>query len=492
MKLINSRASGILMPIFSLPSDYGIGTLGEEAYKFADFLKNSGQKVWQILPIGQTSMHDSPYQSFSSYAGNPYFIDFDMLYEKGLLYKYEYKDINWGEERIDYFKIYSNRFDILRKSFERFKSKEQDEFEKFIKDNDFWLDDYALFMSLKGRFGMISFSLWQDDIKMRKEEELNKYKQILSEEIRFWKYMQYIFFDQWRKLKEYVNSLDICIIGDLPIYVSMDSADTWAHPEVFKIDEKFNPVKVAGCPPDAFSKTGQLWGNPIYNWDYLKKTKYKWWKDRIKFTSDLFDITRIDHFRGFASYYEIDCDAATAENGEWKKGPGIEFWNEIDDKGNIIAEDLGSFSKDTNELLELTGFPGMKVLEFAFDLDKSNPHMIYNHKFNSIAYIGTHDNDTAVGWLNSLTEDKLKLIREYINVGERDVNNWDLIRLVFSSVSELAIVQMQDVLGLSSEARINKPSTIGGNWTWRIKKGEINEELELKLKKITELYGRNT
>lgn len=304
--------------------------------------------------------------------------------------------------------------------------------------------------------------------------------------------MQYIFFDQWRKLKEYVNSLDICIIGDLPIYVSMDSADTWAHPEVFKIDEKFNPVKVAGCPPDAFSKTGQLWGNPIYNWDYLKKTKYKWWKDRIKFTSDLFDITRIDHFRGFASYYEIDCDAATAENGEWKKGPGIEFWNEIDDKGNIIAEDLGSFSKDTNELLELTGFPGMKVLEFAFDLDKSNPHMIYNHKFNSIAYIGTHDNDTAVGWLNSLTEDKLKLIREYIDVGERDVNNWDLIRLVFSSVSELAIVQMQDVLGLSSEARINRPSTIGGNWTWRMKKGEINEELELKLKKITELYGRNT
>lgn len=491
------RSAGILMHISSLPSKYGIGTLGKSAYEFVDFLKKSGQSLWQVLPIGPTSYGDSPYQSFSVHAGNPYFIDFDILCNNGLLKKEDYCNIDWGNSRtnIDYEKIYNERFKVLKKAFINFKNNDDTDFKKFIKQNNHWLPDYALYMAVKSHFGMISWHEWPDkDIRNRTCDAINKYSNMLSADIEFFMFLQYLFYSQWEKLKLYANSLGIKIIGDMPIYVGLDSADTWAYPEIFWLDENKNPVKVAGCPPDGFSAKGQLWGNPLYNWKYLKETKYSWWTKRVKTANILFDIIRIDHFRGFDSYYAIPFSATDAIEGKWMNGPGIDFFNSLKEQLgdiDIIAEDLGFLTPGVKKLLQDTGYPGMKILQFAFDSKEESDYLPHNYEKNSIVYTGTHDNDTIMGWLKNADEKDIDYAIKYGALNKKEGYNWGLIRLCYMSVSNTAIIPMQDFLGLDESARMNTPSTLGGNWTWRILKEDLTDTLSHKIKSLTELYARN-
>ena len=499
-----SRAAGILMPITSLPTRYGIGTIGKEAYDFADFLKGAGQKYWQILPVGPTSYGDSPYQSFSTFAGNPYMIDLDTLCEEGLLLPADYKPLDWGDddEKVDYEKIYNNRFAVLRIAFENFKKNNpaSGEVQKKFKSwcnkvkNKSWLDNYSLYMSVKESFGNKAWTEWDDEsIRLRTDAGIKKYKKQLSKEIAFWKFVQYKFYEQWDAFRAYVNSLGIQIIGDMPIYVAMDSADTWANPEVFWLTEDRQPVCVAGCPPDYFSATGQLWGNPLYNWEYLKETGYKWWFARIKAASELFDITRIDHFRAFDSYYAIPFPAENAVNGSWMEGPGIEFFNlmkkELGDLP-IIAEDLGTMTPGVIQLLKDSGYPGMKVLEFAFDSNEENDYLPHTYTPNCVVYSGTHDNDTLIGWMKTAPENCVDFAREYCKMPADEEFNWGIIRTAYASVSDYCIIQMQDYLGLGSEARMNTPSTLGGNWEWRIRNDYASGGLAKKIKTLTKTYGR--
>lgn len=491
-----ARCAGILMPITALPSPYGIGTIGKAAYEFADFLKASGQKIWQILPVGPTSYGDSPYQSFSTYAGNPYMIDLDFLIEDGLLIEDDVKDRNWGSNKneVDYAMIYQSRFDVLYCAFKRFKKCDQTEFKQFIKENKEWLDNYSLYMAVKKSFGMKAWTEWPDeDIRVRKPEAVKAYKSKYRNDIRFWKFVQFMFYKQWEKFRAYVNGLGIEILGDMPIYVAMDSADTWANPEVFWLDEERNPVRVAGCPPDYFSATGQLWGNPLYDWEYLKSTNYKWWFERIKSASKLFDITRIDHFRAFDSYYAIPFPAENAINGDWMEGPGIEFFEKMKEEiGDIpiVAEDLGSLTDGVRQLLKDSGYPGMKVLEFAFDSGEENDYLPHKYTENSVVYSGTHDNDTIMGWFDTAKESDINYATEYCKLTKEEGYNWGIIRVAYESRSNYAIIQMQDILGLGSEARFNIPSTLGGNWVWRIDKEALTAELANKLKTMSETYGR--
>ncbi len=495
------RNSGIIMHIASLPGKYGIGTFGKEAYKFADFLKKSGQKYWQILPLGPTSFGDSPYQSFSAFAGNPYFIDFDILKEKGLLKAEEYEKINFGEndEEINYALIFNEKMKVLRKAFDNFNSNKNIEvsnkFELFKKENSFWLEDYSLYMSVKQKFELRSWQEWDDDIKLRKSEAVKKYKEELSDEIEFWNFIQYEFFAEWNELKNYVNKLGVEIIGDIPIYVSEDSADVWSNPEAFLIDkDTLKPLKVAGCPPDIFSATGQLWGNPIYDWEYMDRTNYKWWISRVKESLKIYDWLRIDHFKGFESYYSIPYGEPTAKNGKWVKGPGMKIFkainNELGDV-NIIAEDLGTLTEETIKLRDENNFPGMKILTFAFDSDSNNPFLPHNYDKNFIAYTGTHDNDTVRGWMEKTApKDQVEKAIKYLNLNEEEGYNWGFIRGIWSSVANVSIAQMQDFLNLGNEARINMPSTLGCNWKWRIKDGVLTDELAKRIFDMTELYGR--
>lgn len=495
-----ARCAGILMPITSLPSPYGIGSLGKDAYDFADFLKAAGQKIWQILPVGPTSYGDSPYQSFSTYAGNPYMIDLDTLVREGLLSRDEIAGHDWGgdPETVDYEKIYNARFDVLYSAFSQFNKiageKELEAFEAFIKENADWLPNYALYMAIKKGFDMRSWLEWPDeDIRMRKQKAVEQYQKKYAYEIRFWMFVQFKFFEQWTKLKEYVNSLGISILGDIPIYVAMDSADTWANPEVFWLDKDRHPVCVAGCPPDYFSATGQLWGNPLYDWSYLKKTKYDWWFKRIAGISKLFDITRIDHFRGFDSYYAIPYPAENAINGKWLEGPGIKFFELMKKKLGeipIVAEDLGFLTDSVFKLLKDSGYPGMKVLEFAFDSTEENNYLPHNYTQNSVVYSGTHDNDTIMGWFNAAQQKDVDFAVNYCNLSEEEGYHWGIIRTAYQSVSDYAIIQLQDVLGLGSEARMNIPSTLGGNWVWRIKRGALTKEVAYRLRKLSKTYGR--
>ena len=492
-----NRGSGIIMHIASLPGKYGIGTLGKEAYEFGDFLKKAGQKYWQILPLGQTSYGDSPYQSFSAFAGNPYFIDFDMLKEDGLLNKKDYYKVNFGNnpESIDYSIIFVKKMKILRIAYENSKKNKPSDLEIFEKEESFWLDDYALYMTIKSDFDLNSWQTWDDDIKFRKEEALNKYRKDFSDEIGYWKFLQYEFFKQWKNLKTYVNDLGIEIIGDIPIYVAEDSADVWSNPDAFLLDkETLKPLKVSGCPPDMFSETGQLWGNPIYDWDYIDKTGYKWWIDRIKQSLKIYDVLRIDHFKGFESYWSIPAGDKTAEFGEWVKGPEMKIFDAIKDKlgdVNIIAEDLGTLTEDTIKLRNNTGFPGMKILEFAFDGPSNNPFLPHNYEKNFIAYTGTHDNDTVIGWIETTGgKEEVKKAKEYLMLNEEEGYNWGFIRGIWSSIANISIAQMQDFLGLGNEARINFPSTLGGNWQWRVKDGVITDKLAERIYKLTKIYGR--
>lgn len=490
------RRSGVIMHISSLPGKYGIGTFGEEAYKFADFLKKSGQSYWQILPLGQTGYGDSPYQSFSAFAGNPYFIDFDILNKEGFLDKKDYTSISFGddEEDIDYGLLFIEKLRVLRIAYEKSKYKLGKDYEEFKKETSLWLHDYALYMAVKGRFNLKSWQNWAEDIKKRYGYSMEYYNRELADDIEYWKFIQYMFFKQWYKLKKYVNSLGIEVIGDMPIYVAEDSADIWSNPQAFLLDENQVPIKVAGCPPDAFSKTGQLWGNPIYNWSYLEQTGYKWWIDRVRESLKIYDVVRIDHFRGFEAYWEIPHGEETAINGEWVKGPGIKLFKAIENalgKVNVIAEDLGYLTDEVLEFRDATGFPGMKVLQFAFDSREESDYLPHNYIKNCIAYTGTHDNDTFRGWYEVTgNKEDIEYCEKYLKLTDEEGYNWGFIRGVWSSVADTSIALMQDFLDLGNESRMNMPSTTGQNWRWRLRKGILTDELAEKIYDITKLYGR--
>ncbi len=489
------RASGILLPISSIPSPYGIGTFSKEAYEFVDFLKEAGQTYWQILPLGPTGYGDSPYQSFSTFAGNPYYIDLDELIEEGYLTRKQCEKCDWGgnEKYVDYEKIYLSRFKVLRIAFKNSKIEADQEFQCFVEENGYWLEDYALYMAVKDSLGGISWSEWDEDIRLRREQALASYRKQLKEEILFYKFQQYLFVKQWTKLKKYANEKGIKIIGDIPIYVAYDSADSWANPTLFQFDENGLPTGVAGCPPDAFSATGQLWGNPLYRWDYHKKTGYAWWVKRIAYCYKLYDIVRIDHFRGFDEYYSIPYGDKTAEFGRWEKGPGYELFKTLKEElGNlsVIAEDLGFLTPSVIKLVKRTGYPGMKVLQFAFDASEESNYLPHNYTANSVVYTGTHDNDTTVSWYRTLKKSERSFAKRYLNIkGSKEVQ-WEFIRAALASVSDTAIIPMQDYLGLGGEARMNMPSTLGDNWKWRMVKGQISPELAERIFKFCKLYGR--
>lgn len=495
------------MPITSIPSRYGIGSFSKEAYEFIDFLKEAGQTYWQILPLGQTGYGDSPYQSFSTFAGNPYFIDLDFFVKEGYIEESDLERIDWGEDpsRVDYEKIYRNRFLILRKAYENspyclnhgeFTEKEtQDnqEFEQFIEEQADWLEDYALYSAIKNELQGKGLTEWEENIRLRDPETLEYYRRQLADDIRFYEFQQYFFRKQWFALKKYANRKNIKIIGDIPIYVALDSADTWAHPELFQLDEKGFPTAVAGCPPDGFSATGQLWGNPLYRWDYHKETGYQWWMKRLAACFELYDVVRIDHFRGFDEYFAIPYGDTTAERGCWMPGPGYDFMKAI--KKNlgskpIIAEDLGFLTPTVLKLVKKSGYPGMKVMQFAFDSREEGDYLPHNYPHNCVVYTGTHDNDTIAGWLKNVAKSDLRHAREYLNIHTSKDLYWVMICHTLATVADTAIIPIQDYLGLGSETRINTPSTLGNNWQWRLAPGQVDEVLAKRIRKVTELYGR--
>lgn len=487
------RSSGVLMHISSLPGNYGIGTFGENAYSFVDFLMTSGQTYWQILPLCPTSYGDSPYQSFSTFAGNPYFIDLEILEEQGYLKAGEYKNINWGEnpECVDYGLIYEKRHEVFKKVQKHFFEAEPKEYKEFCEDNSFWLEDFALFMAIKDEYSGKSFQDWDDDIRRRESKVLEKYKEKCKERIAYYKMLQFLFFEQWQKLKKYANNKGIKIIGDLPIYVALDSADVWSSPKQFMLDEDLKPIEVAGCPPDAFSKDGQLWGNPLYNWEFMKKDNYSWWVKRLRECLKMYDVVRIDHFRGFDSYYCIKASNETAKDGVWREGPGMDLFKAFKaqlGKVPIIAEDLGFLTASVRRLLKQSKFPGMKVLQFAFDSREESDYLPHNYTQNCVVYTGTHDNDTVLGWQKTSKRADVRFAKKYMNC-KRELN-WAMISTAFASVADTAIITMQDIIGLGSEGRMNTPSTVGGNWQWRALKKDLCKEKFDKLLYYTKLYSR--
>lgn len=489
------RASGILLPVFSIPSRFGIGSFSKEAYEFVDFLAQAGQKYWQILPLGPTGYGDSPYQSFSTFAGNPYFIDLEQLIKKGWLTEKDCTKCDVGDNPsyVDYEKIYNTRFQVLFQAFKNSKIENDSDFLLFCTENKDWLLDYALYMAVKDERKGKSWMLWDEEIKTRQEKALQQCAKALKEQILFYEFLQYLFWTQWRALKAYANEKGILIIGDIPIYVAFDSADTWANLELFQLDEKGAPIAVAGCPPDAFCATGQLWGNPLYRWDYHKETGYEWWMRRIAYSFQLYDVVRIDHFRGFDEYYAIPYGDPTAQFGHWEQGPGYDLFRVMKaklGKKAVIAEDLGFLTPSVLKLVKKTGYPGMKVLQFAFDSREENDYLPHNYQKNAVVYTGTHDNDTTLGWLHTLNRKDKAFAKRYLDVKSAKEIEWKFIRAALSSVADTAIIPMQDYLGLGGEARINMPSTLGNNWKWRMEEGLLSKELAEKIYQTCKLYGR--
>ena len=494
---MTERQSGVLMHISSLPGKYGIGSFGKSAYDFVDFLVRSKQTYWQILPLGPTSYGDSPYQSFSAFAGNTHFLDFDQFVQEGLLTTEELAG-NWGEDAttVDYALIYERRRPILEKVVQRFLERgDLSDYHRFVEEKAEWLEPFAEYMAIKESFDMKSWTNWTDEeIKRRHPEALANYREKLADKLEYHRVTQYLFDKQWKALKHYANERHIQIIGDMPIYVAEDSVEMWATPHYFKTDEVGNAACVAGCPPDGFSPLGQLWGNPIYNWRAMKLDGFTWWIKRLKASFELFDVVRIDHFRGFAAYWEIPAGATDATGGEWVKGPGFDLFeavkNELGDLP-IIAEDLGFMDDAVIELREATGFPGMKILEFGFmGSEPSSTDLPHYYPVNSVSYTGTHDNDTVLGWYDSASEEERDFCNRYLNRTEEPIS-YAMLRSLYGSVSKMTIATMQDLLQLDTTARMNIPSTLGGNWVWRMQEGDITQEVEDFLLEITELYDRS-
>ncbi len=492
------RSAGILLSVTSLPSNYGIGCFSESAYQFVDWLKAAGQSYWQILPLGPTSYGDSPYQSFSTFAGNPYLISLEEFIKDGLLTKEECEtaDLGADPEKTDYEKLYQNRYPLLRKAYERSSVQDDEEFQQFCMENS-WLADYALFMAVKDRFHGVAWNEWDEDIRMKTPEAVETCRKELSKEIEYYQFLQYHFYRQWKKLKSYANANGIRIIGDIPIYVAFDSADTWANPELFQLDEKNIPYAVAGCPPDGFSPTGQLWGNPLYRWDYHKETGFAWWISRMKHCFELYDVVRIDHFRGFDEYYSIPYGEDTAINGQWNKGPGIELFRAIEQalgKKDVIAEDLGFITDSVREMVKQSGFPNMKVLEFAFDARDSggSEYLPHNYPENCVAYTGTHDNQTIRSWFQTITEEERQMVRDYTSdryTPDEKIGK-TMVGILMRSRANLCMIPLQDYLGLDDRSRMNTPSTVGENWRWRMKKDALQPELKEEILRLTTLCQR--
>ena len=491
------RKSGVLMHISSLSDPYGIGTLGNAAREFVDFLHEAGQSFWQVLPICPTGYGDSPYQSFSCEAGNPYFIDPDELARQGLLEKKDYQNRAWGKDpaRVDYGALYRERFAVLFRAAKTYLEDPSDDYESFLRENASWIDDYAVFMTLKNCNGGKSWYEWEKPFKERDGEAMGAFRAQHAGEIEIWKVIQYFFFRQWFALKKYANRKGIRIIGDLPIYVAQDSVSVWTRRQLFQLDEDGMPKEVSGCPPDGFSAAGQLWGNPLYDWEYMKQDHYAWWTARIDYLCRVFDVLRIDHFRGFESYYAIPAGDATAQNGRWRPGPGIALFDCVRDaigKKDIIAENLGYLTPGVEKLLKESGFPGMKVVQFCFDErdsdgDRSLPHCFEE---NCVAYIGTHDNDTALGWLKSARPEDTDRAIEYMHLNEDEGYGWGMLRTLWGTKAGITIAQAQDLLELGSEARMNIPSGQKGNWVWRALPGDFTPELAQKLRDLTLQYDR--
>lgn len=493
------RASGILLPISSIPSPYGIGGFTKEAYKFVDFLVEAGQTYWQILPLGPTSYGDSPYQSFSTFAGNPYFIDLDELVKEGVLTKKECKaaDCEGHKNYVEYGWLYEKRYDLLKKAYERSNISEDEDFQEFVEENRSWLKDYALFMTVKNCFDGASWLEWADDIRLRWGYSIDYYYKEYAEEIEFYEYLQYKFMEQWTKLKKYANEKGIRIIGDIPIYVALDSADAWAHPDLFQMDEDRKPKAVAGCPPDAFSDDGQLWGNPLYRWDVHKQQQYDWWIRRMEHCYKLYDVVRIDHFRGFDEYFSIPYGDENAKGGHWEKGPGMDLFRTLEaklGKKDVIAEDLGFQTDTVRKLVKDSGYPNMKVLGFAFDATGTSEHLPHNYDKNCVVYTGTHDNETLMQWYDGMLKDKKvsQFVADYMNYPQtpRERVHWDFIRLAMLSSADTCIVPMQDYLALGAEARMNFPSTFGNNWKWRMSKTDTTKALAKEIFHLTRLSSR--
>ncbi len=485
------RSSGILLPIFSLPSKYGIGTLGREAKNFVDFLSSGGQKYWQILPLGPTGFGDSPYQCFSSYAGNPYFIDLEDLIGEGWLKRDEVEEIEWSRKGnyVDYQTLYNKRQSVLRKAFSRFSGGPYDNFQPA------WLEDYSLYMAVKNHFNMKAWYSWEDGgISKHRHEAVEKYSNLLSDEIQYHRFTQYIFFKQWNSLRAYAMAKGIKFIGDLPIYIAMDSADAWTSVDVLQFDEKGKPSGLGGVPPDYFSKSGQLWGNPLYDWDAMNKDGYNWWMKRIGGLAEMFDSIRLDHFRGFDSYWKVPFGQKTAIQGKWLPGPGIGFIYKLKETYpslHFIAEDLGLLNSDVHKLVKQSAFPGMKVIQFAFSRGGDSDHLPHRYCRNSVVYTGTHDNTTIRGWLEEeASHDERRYAEKYFNLQAQEKWNWGIIKGAMRSVADLCIIPIQDYLDLPSDARINTPGTLGANWQWRLKKGQLTEQLAEKIRETTTIYGR--
>ncbi|MDR2194503.1 MAG: 4-alpha-glucanotransferase [Treponema sp.] len=495
----NERAAGILLAVSSLPSPYGIGSFGKTAKDWIDFLAQAGQTYWQILPLGITSWGDSPYMSFSAFALHPYYIDLDLLCEQGLLEKKEITAKEWGQrpDRTDYALLYRNREIMLNSAFLRARGSLETHkaFIDFCEKNDFWLKEFCRFMAIKKMHGDTSWLTWERDIRLRDTTALERYEKDLAERMRYHAFVQFLAFSQWKDIKSYAAGKAVSIIGDMPIYVAADSADVWANGELFQLDDERTPVRVAGCPPDAFTPKGQLWGNPLYNWEKAAETGFAWWISRIKENLALYDVVRIDHFRGFESYYSIPYGASDALYGEWVRGPGLSFVNAINNalpSAAIIAEDLGYLTPEVRALLVASGYPGMKVLQFAFDAREDSDYMPYTYPRNCIVYTGTHDNTTTLDWFTSARREDVAYAKDFLGVEHPVDGVWGCIRAALSSVARLAVIPMQDYLCLGGDARMNTPSTSGGNWQWRMPPDAVNGDsaLALKIRRLSEVNGR--